>query len=467
MKRALKIVLATFLVFLLLAAWYLGRNFIHIAYIGAGYKAKMLCSGVFVSNRSADDFLGEELSDPKLRVVSHRIDSANRCVTATALLGLVKRTAYHRPGLGCTLDLAPNELISSIEHPQPPEQYWSLPWPLGNSVDVSHLPSEIDSVLLEQAIDYAFAEPDAQYLRRTQALVVVYKGKIVAERYAQGFSPDTRMLGWSMTKSVMNALIGILVDQGKLSLEQSALVPEWHAANDPRRAITLDHLLHMSSGLEFGEQYSSLFSDVVVMLYRERDVARFAINKSLIHQPGSYWSYSSGTTNILSRIIRQTFAGDDRAYLEFPAKALFHRIGMYSAVIEPDAAGNLIGSSYMYATARDWARFGLLYLQDGVWDGQRILPNGWVQYSLTPLELAPHGKYGAHWWLGPHCLPIFDEKLAAMLPQDLFSARGHNDQYVTVIPSKQLVIVRLGFTEQNNVWNQAELVVKILKAIRS
>ncbi len=466
MKRAFKIVLATFLIILLLAGWYLGKNFVHIAYIGAGYKAKVLCSSIFISHRSEDEVVREELSDPKLRIIRHRVDEANQRVTATAPLGLVKRTAYHRPGLGATLDLAPVDLTLTVHYPQPPEEYWSLPWPQGNLVDLSQLPDEIDPVLLHQAIDYAFAEPDSHQLRRTRALVVVYKGKIVAERYAQGFTADTRMLGWSMTKSVMNALIGILVGQGKLSLDQSALVPEWRSTNDPRRAITLDHLLHMSSGLEFGEQYSSLFSDVVVMLYREKDVAKFAINKSLIHPPGSYWSYSSGTTNILSRIMRQTFARDDRAYLEFPAKALFHRIGMYSAVIEPDAAGNLVGSSYMYATARDWARFGLLYLQDGLWEGQRILPEGWVRYSLTPLELAPHGKYGAHWWLGPHCLPIYDEKLASMLPQDLFSARGHNDQYVTVIPSKQVVIVRLGFTEQNNLWNQAELVVKVLKAIR-
>jgi len=466
MKRTLKIFLTIFLVLLLLAGWYFGRYFLHILYIGAGYKAKILCSSVFISHRSPDDVLREELSDSRLKIITQKIDDRNQRVTAAAPLGLVKRTAYYRSGLGATLDLASRDVGKGLQPIQPPEDYWSLPWPQGNLVDRSHLPDEIDSARLTQAIGEAFAEPDSLHLRRTRAVVVVYKGKIIAERYADGFTSDTPLLGWSMTKSVMNALIGILVGQGKLSIDQAALVPEWQSPTDARRAITLDHLLHMSSGLEFGEQYSSLFSDVVVMLYREKDAAKFAINKPLIHPPGSYWDYSSGTTNILSRIIRQTFAGDDRAYLEFPAKALFQRIGMYSAIIEPDAAGNFVGSSYLYATARDWARFGLLYLQDGVWEGQRILPEGWVQYSLTPLDLAPFGKYGAHWWLGPHCLPIYDATVAATLPNDLFSARGHNDQYVTIIPSKQLVIVRLGFTEQNNVWNQAAFVAKIIKAIR-
>lgn len=465
MKKTFKIFISVFLVILLLAVWYFGRNFLHIAYIGAGYKAKLLCSSVFVADRDPVDVLREELSDPRLKIIQHQIDFETKRVIATAPLGLVKRTAYYRPGLGATLDLSPKDLSLTLPEAQPPEAYWSTHWPQGDLVDLSHLPKEIDRALMDQAISDAFAEPDSQHLRRTRALIVVYQGQIIAERYAEGFTPRTRMLGWSMTKSVMNALIGILVGQGKLSIEQFALVPEWQSADDPRRAIQLDHLLHMTSGLEFDERYSSLFSDVVMMLYREKDVSKFAINKPVIHAPGSYWDYSSGTTNILSRIIRQTFAGDDRAYLEFPAKMLFHRIGMYSALIEPDAAGNLVGSSYMYATARDWARFGLLYLQDGIWEGQRILPEGWVQYSVKPLELAPNGKYGAHWWVGHHCLPIYDPTLAASLPQDLFSARGHNDQYVTIIPSKQLVIVRLGYTEQNNVWNQAELVARILKAI--
>jgi hypothetical protein len=179
-----------------------------------------------------------------------------------------------------------------------------------------------------------------------------------------------------MTKSVTNALVGILVGQGKLSVDEPAPVPEWSGPDDPRGAITLDQMLRMSSGLEFGEIYEDPRSDVCLMLFSVRDAAAYAADKPLETGPGGKWYYSSGTTNIISRIVRDSVGGTQADYFAFPRRALFDRIGMRSAIIEPDPSGTFVGSSYMYATARDWARFGLLYLQDGVWEGERILPEG-------------------------------------------------------------------------------------------
>jgi CubicO group peptidase (beta-lactamase class C family) len=465
MKKNLKVLSFILAVIVIIAGFYFGNQALHIANIGAGYKAKILCSSVFISNRNPDDVLSEDLSDPRLNIIKAKIDYKKKQVIATAFLGIVKRVATFRQGLGATLDLKSEDQKIAIAIKPPPDSYSFNPWPEGNLVDLNNLPAEIDQNNLAAAIDYAFAEPDSAQLRRTRAVVVVYKGRIIAEQYADGFNKATPLLGWSMTKSVVNALAGILVGQGKLSLDVPAPVPEWQNPDDPRRAITLDNLLRMSSGLEFSDRYSDLFSDAIVMLFREKDCASFAINKPLIADPGTKWAYSSGTTNIISKIMRQTFAGNERQYLEFPQHALFHRIGMFSAVIEPDASGTFVGSSHMYATARDWARFGLLYIQDGIWEGERILPEGWVQYTVTPAEHAAYGKYGAHWWLNPRGIPIYNEKLAASLPSDLFSARGHHDQFVTIIPSKKLVVVRLGLTLSNNTWNQAEFMAMILAAI--
>ena len=196
------------------------------------------------------------------------------------------------------------------------------------------------------------------------------------------------MLGWSMTKSVTNALIGILVKQGKLSLDQLAPVPEWSDPADPRHAITLDQLMRMSSGLEFSEDYADLTTGVTQMLYNTDDMGAYAAAAPLEAEPDGVWNYSSGTANIVSRIVRDTVGGSDEEYLTFPRRALFDPIGMTSAVMEPDASDTFVGSSYMYATARDWARFGLLFLQDGMWEGERILPEGWVDYSITPTPLS-------------------------------------------------------------------------------
>ncbi|MCI0513823.1 beta-lactamase family protein [candidate division KSB1 bacterium] len=464
-KKILILIRYGFLIILFVFAGYWGSYLGKLANIGAAYKAKILCAGVFISNRDPQTILNEDLSESLLKWVDVKINWEKKQVTASALLGLVKRTATYREGLGTTLDLNPADQNLTIPTSISTVEDFIRDWPQGEVVDLSHLPVEIDREQLTRAIEYAFTEPDSSRLKRTRAVVVVYQGRIIAERYAAGITPDTPLLGWSMTKSVVNALVGIRVAQGAFSITAPVPVSAWQKTDDPRRSITLDHLLRMSSGLEFKEDYQDLLSDVMLMLLRERDLAGFAMNKPLIVTPGTRWAYSSGTTNIIAAIIRTSFQGDDRAYLAFPQSALFQRLGMLHSVIEPDAAGTFVGSSYMYASARDWARFGLLFLQDGVWDGERILPEGWVQYSVTPTKAAPQGQYGAHWWLSPVGIPIYDPKLAARLPADLYSARGHHEQYVTILPSKKLVVVRLGLTLSPNTWNQAEFIDRILSAL--
>ena len=250
--------------------------------------------------------------------------------------------------------------------------------------------------VVEKVIESAFSEPDPERPRRTRALLVIHRGQTLAERYAPGYSAQSRFIGWSMSKSVMSALVGILVSQGRLTLEAPAPVPEWANPADPRHAITLDQLLHMSSGLEFDEDYHSPLSDVVWLLYGTGDGAAFAAGKPLAATPGTTFHYSSGTTEILSRIVAQR-AGEP--YPRFAARTLFEPLGMTGALIEPDATGTPMGACCVWATARDWARFGLLYLQEGVWEGRRILPVQWVDYSRTPAPAANEAQYGAHFWL--------------------------------------------------------------------
>jgi CubicO group peptidase (beta-lactamase class C family) len=255
-----------------------------------------------------------------------------------------------------------------------------------------------------------------------------------------------------MTKSLTNALCGILVRQGKLDLTAPAAVPEWSRAGDARQAITVDLLLRQSSGLLWNEVYESspLNSNVIAMLYGRghRDMAAFAAAQPLVHPPGAVWAYSSGTTLILQRILRSRI-GSDAEYHAFPRQALFDPIGMKSALIEPDAAGTFVGSSYSYATARDWARFGLLYLRDGSWKDTRILPEGWVDYTRTPAPAAPHGEYGAHFWLNAGAAERGAPAPDPRAPTDLFYASGHDGQVIAIVPSRDLVIVRLGLTPQD------------------
>jgi CubicO group peptidase (beta-lactamase class C family) len=264
------------------------------------------------------------------------------------------------------------------------------------------------------------------------AFLVIHKGLVVSERYLPGFNASTRFLSWSMAKSFTNALVGLQVSQGKLAVDMPAGIEEWQ--HDNRKNITIGHLLRMESGLAWNEDYGNR-SDVTLMLYRHGNFSGYAAAKALKETPGTTWNYSSGTTNILCRVLRQRFPSDQAFYDDIQID-LLSRIGIRNAVFETDVTGIPVGSSYLFATARDYGRFGLLYLNKGMFAGQRILPEEWIQYSVTPSP-ASKGAYGAHFWLNRN---LFHPDA----PEDMFSANGHDGQRIFIIPSRDLVVVILG-----------------------
>ena len=404
------------------------------------------------------------MTSPLLRYFKADINEKNKTVTSD-LFGIAQRTALYREGLGCTLviDATIEQLRAQAVGyaPLAVRTERDRLWPEGDLVRTDPLPREIKKEPFLRAVDEVFSEPDPKRLRRTRAIVVVYQGRIIAERYAAGITRDTPLIGWSMTKSVTNALVGVMVREGKLTIRDSALLPQWSDPDDPRRVISVDNLLRMTSGLKFGEYYMNLLSDVNEMLLDCGDMASFAADKSLKAAPGSAWKYSSGSTNILSRVMRNRLGGPASDYFSFPQKALFALIGMHSAVIEPDAAGTFVGSSFMYATAQDWARFGLLYLRKGRWNGKQVLPKDWTNYSVTPTQ-GSGNTYGAGIWLRTGS----DGKRGKYppLPTDAYFMIGHEGQLIAVIPSRDLVIVRLGLSRLPGAWDPGAFVSRVVEA---
>ncbi len=437
----------------------------------AAYVAKNVASAVFISGRDVEEVVRVDIGSPLPGLVKYEVDEDQKRVTVTSTpYGKATATAIFREGLGCTLvnGLTEEELRAQPvpELPGPPKGYDDALWPAGKRVDLSDLPDEIDAELLAEALDNAFAEPDPdRTTRRTRAVLVAYQGQIVAERYAEGFHAQMPLLSHSMTKSMTNALVGIRVGQGKLDIRQPLGLPEWSSADDPRRAITLDHLLRMSSGLEWDEVYLDLTSDVVQMLYGERDAAAFAFNRELEDPIDSRWYYSSGTTNIISHALRETFDGDLAAYFAFPRQALLRRLGMYHSFIEPCPDGTFVGSSFSYCTPRDWARLAMLYMNDGMWHGERILPEGWVAYSTTPTPGASRGRYGAQIWLNVGEPDEPTRREMPDVPTDAFSFNGFDGQFVVAVPSRELIVVRMGHTRNRGAFRINDLVRDVLAAM--
>jgi CubicO group peptidase (beta-lactamase class C family) len=437
------------LIALLAGGWALSS----LVSIAVAYKAKMICSAMYVAGRSlpeaAEDLHIDDLE--QLRRVRVEVDSAAQLVTAR-FAGVFTRSAGHLPGQGCALDRRPR---SPAHGSTPPRAV--------NAASEDKATPDVAAVLpsLQAALDDAFAETTGRVPRRTNAIVILRDGGLIAERYRSGIDASTPLPGWSMTKSVMNALVGTLVKHGLLSLDQPASIPAWLGASDPRRHITIDHLLRMSSGLKFDEGMSSPRSDVMRMLFGNAGVAEYSVSRPLEAEPGTRWQYASANTNILSALIRAAVDGDYHAY---PRRALFAPLGMESAILETDSHGTFVGSSYMYATARDWAKFGQLYLADGVWGGRRILPAGWVLYSTTPAPADSTQQYGAHFW---RKVPAEYRRGQDRLPADAFHAVGHEGQFVTVIPSAGVVIVRLGRTRHPDGWDHVHFVELVLAALSS
>jgi CubicO group peptidase (beta-lactamase class C family) len=409
-----------------------------------GYGAKTLCSCTMLAGRQADDVIKNELGSGLLTLGTFHANYQDSSATAT-VFGLAKRKAIYRKGLGCTL-------VNGITESELRAQPWktisspnkrpdTLAWPTGDKMPDSVNLFGYDIDLLNQTIKNAFEESSPEKNKRTRAVVIVHNGNLIAEQYAEGFDRSTRLMGWSMTKSLTNALVGILVREGKLTINDAASVNVWK--NDDRKNITLHHLMQANSGLDWQENYSGP-SKATNMLFKERDTGLYAEQVPLKHSPGEVFYYSSGTTNIISHIIRETIG--DEEYHRFPYDRIFNKVGMYSMVMEPDPGGTFVGSSFSYATARDWARFGLLYLNDGYWMGERILPEGWVEYTTTPAKGAQQGQYGAQFWLNAGEPGNPSNRTYPDAPEDMFYASGYESQHVWIVPSKNLVVVKLSLT---------------------
>ena len=433
------------------------RNLVNFAKAGTSFIAKQLCSGVLMAGMDPDQMLKEDLADGQGMIHTQIEPSAGR-VKASSLFGLIRAEAVQNGERGCTWSingqpmpraLSPNKPGSGISKPI------GAPWPLIATAQPE--PPEIDRQALNTALDRAFQENDPLLLKRTRAVVVVQDGWVIAERYAKGIQPDMPLIGWSMSKSITHALIGRAIHEGLLDPDKPPRVPEWSTPLDPRQKISLDQLLRMNSGLAFEESTGALNSDLVRMLTQEADMAGFAASKSLSKKPGKKWNYSSGTTNILSRILRHAI-DDDQRYWSFPSQALFGPLGMTTAVLESDNSGTLVGSSLAWASGRDWARFGQLYLDQGSWNGKQLLPANWVQQARTASRGSKQA-YGAHWWLSRR-------KSRPDLPTDSFSAEGYQGQFLLVAPSQRAVIVRLGQTPKKPGFDANAFGADVLSALR-
>lgn len=394
----------------------------------SGYASKNMASSVFIAQRTAASINTNDNNVPLIQLADTKVDQEHKYASST-VFGLMERKTVFRKGLGCVLvteDADPNaiDLVPKRSNPT-----GNLPFPYGNHGKKDSVFPEIDYPALEKAMSNAFSAPE---VTKTRTVLVVYKDHIIAEKYSGGVTKETPVLGWSMTKSVLATLYGILQHQNRMDVNAFAPIPEWQ--QDDRKNITIDHLLRMQSGLAWDEDYSSI-SDVNKMLFLEDDMTLPQIKKEAVAPPKEIWNYSSGTTNLLSGILRKQF-NTHQEYLDFPYAALIDKIGMHSMLIETDLKGNFVGSSYAWATTRDWAKFGLLYLHKGQWNGEQLFDKEWSDYVSTPTDKSD-GTYGGHFWLNAH-------GKYPDVPRDLFSANGFQGQRVFIIPSKDLVVVRTG-----------------------
>ncbi|WEO66907.1 serine hydrolase domain-containing protein [Rhizobium rhizogenes] len=421
--------------------------------VGDGYAAKMVCSNTFIAKRDPDQVLADDVQapgNPALKLVRVSVDREEGVVTARILGMFAPNYALYRGALGCVTvpdgDLQAARSAVFLNKVKMPKR--DSPWPDGDKVAGDQ--DATGAALSKLVTDPALAGPSMR------AVVVIKDGRIVAESYGEGFGKGTPLIGWSMTKTVNAAIIGRLMLTGRMSFDDQNLLPQW--SEDARKNIKLSDLLGMESGLAFNESYGAV-SDVTRMLYLDPDSTGIAANAPQQAPAGERFSYSSGTATLLSRVWMNKLPNESTA-IAYPRDALFAPLGMSSAVLEADERGTFIGSSYLYATARDWARFGQFLLQDGVWKGQRLLPEGFVGAMRTPTK-ASEGAYSQvqAWLAGPG-----GSDAQFGLPADTFWMLGHDGQSVAIVPSAHLVLVRMGLTPSWLDYKPQILLKKILDA---
>lgn len=424
--------------------------------------AQALCSKTFVSEIDPEAAFVETIERPGIRRLRqglrYRIDRQAGTVDVSVFGRFAAHMVFH-DGFGCVLEhegTHPYLLKADIEAMRTPKTPPLLPEIAGRSV------VEPSDPALKAALDHAFEEPAAPPFRRTKAVVVVRDGSIIAERYAPGIGIDTPLPGFSMTKSMINALLGIMTQQGLTSPSLPAPIAAWHGANDPRREIEVGHLMRMTSGLALDDDNSGF--DPSSRMYLHDDMAAFAIDAPLIAPPGTRFAYSSASTQILARIIRDAVGGPEQT-LAFAWRELFNPLGMRSVTLQFDASGTLQGAANMLASARDWARFGLLYLNDGDIGGKRLLHADWVDYSAAATL---DTDYAAGFFTNRSKHENAKGRIRSGMPADAFFAAGLLGQRCVIIPSQHIVVVRMGDTvdEEGETRGVAGLIKEVIAATR-
>ncbi|MBJ54489.1 MAG: serine hydrolase [Gammaproteobacteria bacterium] len=442
------------------------------AMIQHGQQAIFMCNGLFTSERTLEQVFADELAFLREPIGTaaggdYQVDWERRAVEVGAADGVPVMRAAFRDGIGCII-LAPDQTLADIDTlpqltlPAPPGDAAQIPWPDGDLIESDELPDNINATALQAASDWAFDRPTAE--QNTISLLVVYKGQIILERYAPGFDASTRTRTWSTAKSIASTLIGMTVDEGLLALDEP-LDLEWLPTvgspdSDPRQNITLRHALNMSSGLESVDNSGMEYATGSGLSYwAGASSVNGALQRALIRAPGTHWDYENYDT-LLGVYAMKRALGDDQVYAEFPRRALLDRIGMRNTLISTDRFGDFVLSSQVYTNARDLARFGLLYLNGGMWNDQRLISEEWIAFSRTPAPatLGRGSQYGGQWWLVPEGRND--------VPADAYTTNGNRGQYTVVVPSHDLVIVRQGLDYGRQGFNPWDLTRELLKAIQ-
>ena len=440
--------------------------------IQRGQQAVMMCNGLFTSNRTLEQVFAQELAYLREPVGTaaggdYEIDRQRLAVAVGKADAAPVMRAVFRKGIGCVV-MSPEQTFEQIDSlpvldmPAPPGDPATTPWPNGDLVTNKAVPAGVDAAALQAASDWAFTRQSREQV--TLSLLIVHQGRILHERYAPGVDVTTRTRTWSTAKSIAATLIGMLVDQHKLDLD-APLGLEWLPQapvpdQDPRRAITLRHVLHMSSGLETVDNGGLENATGSGMAYwAGASSVRGALNRGLIRKPGTHWDYENYDTLLAVNAMKRAI-GNDQDYLRFPRKALLDRIGMRNTLVSTDRFGDFILSSQVYTNARDLARLGMLYLQDGTWGGERLLSKEWITFVRTPAPATSNrgNQYGGHWWLVPND--------RTDVPKDAYSTAGNRGQFTIVVPSHDLVIVRRGLDFGRQGFDRWDLTREVLQALK-
>ncbi len=421
-KKTIAISCTTLLIALLATAYYILNPLLPII---TGYGAKSMCSGVFVAHRNADSIRAIDVNFSPINLSNIQVNYEEQSVESRFLWHTSK--AIYREGWGATLVCDANPTTLRQQKINTAEASTPLVSPLTPASS-----THIDTLALNEIAQELIS--DRSYGGTPFSIAILHKGQLALEAYKPGFDRDTRVLSWSMAKSFTNAMAGIMVKNHQLDIYAPCGFDEWNT--DQRRNITINDLMQMQSGLEWNENYGSE-SDVNLMLHTTTDMAAYTMAKPAENAAGTHWKYSSGSINLLSYALRRHL-DNDSTYYAVAYEQLFKTIGANTAIFEADPSGTLIGSSYIYARTIDFARFGQLYLDNGVIDSTRVFPQGWVEYTTTPAS-ASEGRYGSCFWLG-------GDADYESLPADLYACRGHDGQHIIIIPSHDLVIATLGYS---------------------